>query len=284
MPKRKLRLLCLLFVFLLVGCIPDEEAIDFKDDIETQLSIKSAIEKLILEDYKLIAEVPLNQFDFTYPEGKLYLPLKTDKRLEVPVTIIGDPVYTFTAYVDIYNEDREIYEFDDRIDAIDIKELEGFGTYVMEHLFQTKHKKSLQKLETLAPDADFTVSVHRDFSKRYSRDEKLEQRLYDQFTKDYHAHKFADATDYDELYELYAEKPDKDDEDYDKLTTVAETCTARISLYVDPDSEKDRFTDEQIASLKQSIIDDSSMPNAAYHIWQVANGHQTIVESFLICK
>lgn len=284
LPKYKLIILCFTLAFILVGCTQDEEAIEFKEDVETQLAIKSAIENVILEEYQLLAEVSLSQFDFTYPEGKLYLPLKTGKRLEVPVTVIGDPVYTFTAYVDIYDEEREEYRFDGNKDAINIKELEGFGTYVMEHLFQIKHEKALQHLESVAPDADISFDVNRDFSKRFSRDEKLEQRLYAQFTKDYHAHKFADATDYDELYELYAEKPDKDDQDYEKLTSSAETCTATISLYVKADSKKDSLIDEQIDSIKQAIIDDKSMPNGKYNIWTVVDDQQEIADSFLICK
>jgi len=76
-------------LIMLTACLHDKEAKKLKKSEAVQTEINEAIEEQAIDDYGIKVDVNIEKLSFSYPEGKMLLPLKTDKRLEVPVETIG---------------------------------------------------------------------------------------------------------------------------------------------------------------------------------------------------
>src|SRR5690625_4592743 len=125
----KHRLIVCIFLLLLTGCIYSKEAKQLKNSETVQTEIEGAIKEQAKEKYGIDVDVQMDKLAFTFPEGKILFPIKTDKRLVVPVKTIGNPTYDFLVYVSIYDEEREKYQFAEN--KLDISELPRMGTALL---------------------------------------------------------------------------------------------------------------------------------------------------------
>src|SRR5690625_7787088 len=87
----------------------------------------------------------MDKLAFTFPEGKILFPIKTDKRLVVPVKTIGNPTYDFLVYVSIYDEEREKYQFAEN--KLDISELPRMGTALLTDIYKELYEKELDGIK-----------------------------------------------------------------------------------------------------------------------------------------
>src|SRR5690625_1062133 len=102
---KRIMIVCISLIFL-TACIYDKEAKQLKNSEETQKEIETAIKEQAKQNYGIDVDVQINKLDFAFPKEKQVFPLKTSKRLVVPVQTIGAPTYDFPVYFPIYDEER----------------------------------------------------------------------------------------------------------------------------------------------------------------------------------
>src|SRR5690625_841802 len=104
-----------IYLLLLTGCIYSKEAKQLKNSEEVQTEIEAAIKEQAKQKYGIDVDVKMEKLGFTFSEGKMFLPIKTDKRLVVPVQTIGNQTYDFLVYFSIYIDDLLEYLYSDNI-------------------------------------------------------------------------------------------------------------------------------------------------------------------------
>src|SRR5699024_7588221 len=98
-------------MLFLTACFYSKEAKQAKNRKETQAEIETAIKKQAKEKYGMDVDVEIEKLKFTFPEAKVMFPIKTEKRLKVPVETVGSHVYEFKVRCNIYDEETETYQF-----------------------------------------------------------------------------------------------------------------------------------------------------------------------------
>src|SRR5690625_1723546 len=179
----KHRLIVCIFLLLLTGCIYSKEAKQLKNSEVGQTEIEAAIKEQAKQKYGKDVDVKMEKLGFTFSEGKMFLPIKTDKRLVVPVQTIGNPTYDFLVYFSIYDEDREEYQFDEN--KLDLSELPKMGTALLSDIYKELYEKELAGIIEFDELIEMTVTVEDKFSNIYFKDKNKEDALLMDFIRDY---------------------------------------------------------------------------------------------------
>src|SRR5699024_298160 len=263
---KRIFILCLILTFL-TGCFYAREAKQLKSDKEIQNDIQLALEDKVKSEYDLDITVNMKKLNFTYPDGKLMFPVKTSKRLAVPVEIIGNPSYTFNAYISIYDTEREEYMFNNDENSLDIYEIKKFGSFLLEHIFLIRHKEAFDKIKEFDPEVKIELIIDHEYYNRAHEDEHKQQVFLKDFADDYKHDKFIDASYFDELYRKYAVKPDESSNIYDDQMKGQEPCTAIIRLDIKHNRDRKDTSSERLSSIVKMIEGDRDMPNGIYNIY-----------------
>lgn len=261
------RILMMSMMILLTACFYDKDAKQLKNSETTQTEIKTAIQNQAKETYGMDVEVDMDKLSFSYPEGKLMLPLKTSKRLEVPVTVTGDPAYDFKAYMSIYDEQAETYTFDEQ--EIDLSALPYMATELLTDIFKKLYEKQLNDIEAFDAGLIMNVSVEDRFSNLYFEDEAEETTLIMDFAVDYNEGRFTDHASFKSLIKKHAALPNKHSKYYEEQLQGNQPCTPNIHLKVEHQNDEDQSTKERFEALAEYVNNDDDLPNGEYFI-QVA--------------
>lgn len=274
---------------VLSACIYNKEAKKLIKDPHVKDEIEKEIIGQVERDYFLPVDVNMKKLKFTFPEGKLLIPVKTSKRVEVPVEVVGEPSYKFKAYISIYDEEREEYGFYPDQDTINIKEIRGLGSYVLESIFIEMYGEQLDRIKEYDPDIEVSLSLEHDFLDKYIEREEDRRRLMREFAADYNEGKFVDEKYYEDLYIKYVEKPLEGVKDYDVLIKGNPPCTPSISLNIEYEAADSQPIDERLADVISFIKDQDEFPNASYNIHikdiseEKAYEQESLHERVLIC-
>lgn len=274
---------------VLSACIYNKEAKKLIKDPHVKDEIEKEIIGQVERDYFLPVDVNMKKLKFTFPEGKLLIPVKTSKRVEVPVEVVGEPSYKFKAYISIYDEEREEYGFYPDQDTINIKEIRGLGSYVLESIFIEMYGEQLDRIKEYDPDIEVSLSLEHDFLDKYIEREEDRRRLMREFAADYNEGKFVDEKYYEDLYIKYVEKPLEGVKDYDVLIKGNPPCTPSISLNIEYEAAESQPIDERLADVISFIKDQDEFPNASYNIHikdiseEKAYEQESLHERVLIC-
>lgn len=274
---------------VLSACIYNKEAKKLIKDPHVKDEIEKEIIGQVERDYFLPVDVNMKKLKFTFPEGKLLIPVKTSKRVEVPVEVVGEPSYKFKAYISIYDEEREEYGFYPDQDTINIKEIRGLGSYVLESIFIEMYGEQLDRIKEYDPDIEVSLSLEHDFLDKYIEREEDRRRLMREFAADYNEGKFVDEKYYEDLYIKYVEKPLEGVKDYDVLIKGNPPCTPSISLNIEYEAADSQPIDERLADVISFIKDQDKFPNASYNIHikdiseEKAYEQESLHERVLIC-
>jgi len=262
-----------LLIFIAIGiamvlsaCIYNKEAKKLIKDPDVKDEIEKAIIDQVERDYFLPVDVNMKKLKFTFPEGKLLFPVKTSKRIEVPVEIVGEPSYKFKAYISIYDEEEEEYGFYPEQDIINIKEIRKLGSYVLESIFIEMYGEQLDRIKEYDPDIEVSFDLKHDFLDKHIEREEDRRRLMREFSADYNEGKFVDEKHYEALYIKYVEKPLDGVNDYDILIKGNPPCTPRITLKIDYKAAEGQPIDERLADVMAFIEEQNDFPNASYNI------------------
>src|SRR5699024_6341222 len=175
-------LICCCMLFL-TACFYSTEAKQVKNSKETEAEIERAIKKQAKEKYGMDGDAQMDKLKFTFPEGKLMFPVKTDKRLKVPVETIGSPVYEFKVRFTIYDEETETYRFNE--DELELRELSSMGTVLLTDVYKELYEEEFNKILDFDEDIELDIEAETKFSNRYFEDEAEEDALLKDFAKDY---------------------------------------------------------------------------------------------------
>lgn len=261
---RKIYFVLSIILFILSGCFYDKEAKALKADPAIQKEIEATIIEKAKRDYAMDVSVNLSKLKFTYPSGKLMvpLPIKTSKRLEVPVEVVGgEPSYDFKAYIEIYDRENDQYVFDKEDElAVNIKELYWIYSYLLEHLFTLRNEELFEQIK----EFDHSIKISLDIKEGIESHAQMKE-----FYEDYVAGKFNDPMYYDEVFPKYVLKPNPDwrPELYEQLIAGGEeACTPIINLRRDLRDDEKITIDEQLQKMTHFIETEPSLPNGRYHI------------------
>lgn len=252
---------CLL---LLTACFYSKEAKQIKNSEEIQGEMETAIKKQAKDKYGMDVHVYMKQLKFTFPKGKLLIPLKTDKRLIVPVETIGTPSYEFPVYISIYDEAQETYQFKE--DQLDLTELPKMGTVFLTDIFKDEYKAELDKLVEFDEDMEIKVEVEAHFANRYFEDKKEEATLLKDFASDYHAGKFVDPKQYKALIKKHAALPNEHSKFYEEELKGAQPCTPHITLNIEHEEDLEQTGTERLAAISDFIETEPTLPNGWYSV------------------
>ena len=264
----KRSILLIMIVALLTGCMYNKEARELKKNETVQQEIETAIKKQAKKDYGMDVDVKMDRLAFTFPEGKLLIPLKTDKRMKVPVEVIGDPSYTFKAYFPVYDEEEEVYAF--QADQIDLKELPSMARDLLTNIYQALYQDELQEIKDFDSDVKISVRVEDKFSSRYFENKEEERALALNFAKDYEAGKFTEPGEYKHLIRRHAALPNEESNLFEDQLEGNEPCTPAVKLQIDHEQTEEQTQEERFEDLVEFIEDDQDLPNGTYaiSIWE----------------
>gem|GEM_PF-5219283 len=260
----KHRLIVCIFLLLLTGCIYSKEAKQLKNSETVQTEIEGAIKEQAKEKYGIDVDVQMDKLAFTFPEGKILFPIKTDKRLVVPVKTIGNPTYDFLVYVSIYDEEREKYQFAEN--KLDISELPRMGTALLTDIYKELYEKELDGIIEFDESIEMTVTVEDKFSNIYFEDKQEEDALLMDFSKDYNQGKFVDPTQYASLIKKHTELPSENTITYEEKIKGDQPCTPEIHLSIELDESEEQTVEDRLATLLTYIENEDTMPNGSYSI------------------
>ena len=251
-------------MLFLTGCIYSKEARQIKNNTETQAEIEVAIKKKAKEKYGIDVDVQMEKLTFTFPEGKMMFPVKTDKRLEVPVKTIGSPVYTFTEDFSIYDEETETYQFNHH--EIELKKLSNIGTVLLTKIYKELHEDAFNKLVDFDEDIKLDIEAKAHFSNRYFEDEVEEHALLSDFANDYNDGKFVDPTQYKSLIKKHAALPSENTLIYEEQLKGDPPCTPRVSISVEIEDDVKQTAAERLDTIIEFIEEEDILPNGSYFI------------------
>lgn len=263
---RKLLVLLLLLTVVLSGCVlfKSKESKKLMKDRTVRAEIEQAIIDRMAKVYFLDVQVDMKKVKYTFPDGKLMFPVKTDKRIEVPVTTVGEPAFRFKAYVDIYDDETETYVFINDDENINLNEMNKFGSFLLTHIFKLEYQEAFLQLM----DEEITLDVEIDIDHQYydrAPDNRAEHRKkIEQFAKDYEAGKFTDNKYFAEMFPAYVSEPDDWDDYYDEQIVASEPCTAKIRLNYNHLISYDDTPEERLDHFIEMIKSDPNMPKGEY--------------------
>ena len=260
---KRVVLICCCMLFL-TACFYSKEAKQVKNSKETQAEIETAIKKQAKEKYGMDVDVQMEKLKFTFPEGKVMFPIKTDKRLKVPVETVGSPVYEFKVRFNIYDEETETYQFNE--DELELRKISGMGTVLLTDVYKELYEKEFNKILEFDEDIVLDIEAETKFSNRFFEDEAEEDALLKDFAKDYNEGRFADPLQYKYLIKKYAVLPSEDTLIYEEQLKGDPPCTPRISLSLKLDEDAEQTEVEKLDALIAFIKDDDTLPNGSYHI------------------
>ena len=260
---KRMMLICI-FLLLLTACIHDNEAKQLKNSEKTQTEIETAIKEHAKQNYGIDVEVQINELGFAFPEGKMLFPIKTDKRLVVPVQTVGTPVYDFPVYFPIYDEDREKYEFNPN--DIELERLPRMRMDLLTDVFKELYKEELNLIKELDKGIEVTVTVKDELSNRAFENEEERQRLIMDFADDYNDGKFANPKAYESLLKKHAALPDENTLIYEDQMTGTKPCTPEISLSLEHEEDGEQTLQEKLNLITEFIENETTLPNGVYSI------------------
>jgi len=260
---KRMMMVCICLL-LLTGCIYSKEAKQLKNSEEVQTEIEAAIKEQAKQKYGIDVDVKMEKLGFTFSEGKMFLPIKTDKRLAVPVQTIGNPTYDFLVYFSIYDEDREEYQFDEN--KLDLRELPKMGTALLTDIYKELYEKELAGIIEFDELIEMTVTVEDKFSNIYFEDKKEEDALLMDFSRDYNLGKFVDPTQYAFLIKKHTELPNESAITYEEKIKGDQPCTPEIHLRIELDESEEQTVEERMATHITYIENENTLPNGSYFI------------------
>lgn len=260
---KRIMLVCLCLLFL-TACIYSKEAKQIKNSKETQAEIEAAIQEQAKEKYGLDVDVEMKRLKFAFPEGKTMLPIKTDKRLVVPVKTTGSPVFKFKVYFSIYDDETETYQLN--ADEIELKHLSKIGTSLLTKVYKELYEEEFNKIVDFDEDIELDIKAEAHFSNRYFEDEAEENALLQDFANDYNDGKFVDPTQYASLIKKHAALPNETTIIYEEQLKGDPPCTPKISMSVKHEEDADQTAVERLDTIIEFIEDEDTLPNGSYYI------------------
>lgn len=256
-------ILCISLIFL-TACIYNKEARQLKNSEAVQTEIEAAVKEQAMEKHGIDVDVKMNRLGFAFPEGKMLLPMKTDKRLVLPVETMGDPSYEFSVYISIYDEGREEYQFNKN--SIDLTAMPKMATVFLTDIYKELYKEELDSITEFDEGVEMKVTVDDKFSNIYFEDKKEEEALLMDFAKDYNEGKFVDSSEYASLIRKYADLPNESSLLYEDQITGSEPCTPEISLNIEHEDDTGQSADERMVALTDFIEKEDTLPDGMYSI------------------
>src|SRR5690625_2246997 len=253
-----------IYLLLLTGCIYSKEAKQLKNSEEVQTEIEAAIKEQAKQKYGIDVDVKMEKLGFTFSEGKMFLPIKTDKRLVVPVQTIGNPIYYLLVYFSIYDEDREEYQFAEN--KLDLRELSRMRNTLLTDIYKELYEKELDGIIEFDESIEMTVTVEDKFSNIYFEDKQEEDALLMDFSRDYNHGKFVDPTQYASLIKKHTELPSENTITYEEKIKGDQPCTPEIHLSIELDESEEQTVEDRLATLLTYIENEDTMPNGSYSI------------------
>src|SRR5690625_7325259 len=92
-----------IYLLLLTGCIYSKEAKRLKNSEEVQTEIEAAIKEQAQQKYGIDVDGTMQKLRFTVSEGTMFLPIKSDRWLDVTVQTLGSPTDDIILYLAIYD-------------------------------------------------------------------------------------------------------------------------------------------------------------------------------------
>src|SRR5690625_2388789 len=260
----KHRLIVCIFLLLLTVCFYSVDGYELKNEQEVGTESETAVKEQAKQKYGIYVDVKMEKLGFTFSEGKMFLPIKTDKRLVVPVQTIGNPTYDFLVYFSIYDEDREEYQFAEN--KLDLRELPKMGTTLLTDIYKELYEKELDGIIEFDESIEMTVTVEDKFSNIYFEDKQEEDALLMDFSRDYNHGKFVDPTQYASLIKKHTELPSENTIIYEELIKGDQPCTPEIHLSIELDESEEQTVEDRLATLLTYIENEDTMPNGSYSI------------------
>lgn len=288
---RKLFVLLILLMVVLSGCVlfKSKESKRLIKDRTVRAEIEQAIKERMEKYYFLDVHVNTKKIKYTFPDGKLMFPVKTDKRIEVPVETLGDPAFHFKSYIDIYDEETETYTFIDDDENINLNEMNDFGSFLLTHIFKLEYKEAFLNLKDQETTLDIKIDIDHQYYNRATDDATKHQQKMKQFAKDYEAGKFTDNEHFAEMFPAYVSEPQDWKNFYEEQMASSEPCTAEIRLYYDHLTTYDDTPEERLNKFIETIKTDPNMPNGEYMIHVTVKTEddeeeaEKLYEYFLLC-
>ena len=260
---KRIMILCITLIFL-TACIYNKEARQLKDSEAVQTEIEAAVKEQAKQKYGIDLDVKMNRLGFAFPEGKMLVPMKTDKRLVLPVETIGDPSYEFSVYMSIYDEEREEYQFNKN--SIDLTAMPRMATIFLTDIYKELYKEELDSITEFDEGVEMKITVDDKFSNIHFEDKEEEDALLMDFAKDYIAGKFVDPSEYVSLIRKYADLPNESSLLYEDQIKGSEPCTPEISLNIEHEDDTGQSAAERLVALTEFIENEDTLPNGIYSI------------------
>lgn len=256
-------MILLLVALFLTGCVSKESRAFIRDKEQKEI-ISDEIVRQGQETFHLEIEPNIKKMKFDWDSG---LPMLNDQRIAVPVTTVGKPEFSFTAYVYIDGNPREIKGI-----SLDYGRngLDYLGDFLIQHIYSEKYQPALEQLKAFDPNVSVeTISIRAITS--YHHQYKQEQiALYRVLSADYNQGKFNNPAYYDQLLATYLPKTNASDEPY----------YPRISLDVEQPYGNDFNMEEKVADIINCIRTSDDMPHAEYTISATDQNDERIYEFF----
>jgi len=281
---KRIMILCISLIFL-TACMYNKEAKQLKNSEAVQTEIEAAVQEQANEKYGIDLEIKMNRLGFAFPEGKMLVPMKTDKRLVLPVETAGEPSYEFSVYMSIYDEEREEYQFNEN--SIDLTALPRMATVFLTDIYKELYKEALDSIVEFDEGVEVKVTVDDKFSNIHFEDKEEEDALLMDFANDYNEGKFVDPSEYVSLIRKYADLPNESSLLYEDQIKGSEPCTPNISLNIEHEDDTGQSAEERLVALTDFIEKEDTLPNGFYSIsiWEDApdeipnskNNHESVL-------
>lgn len=288
MDMRKSTLLIIL-LFVLGGCYA-EEAEDLIEEKELQEEIERAIIHRGKVDYNLNLEADVKNIKFAFPEGKSSLPLLNSERIEIPVKTIGEPEYKFKVYANIYDEEKEAYEF--MRENLNFKELKLFGETLLSDVFESLYENKLKEITDFDEGIEIkNIRVDNKYSYTHFEDEAELRALRHSFADDYNKGYFNSPDKFETVLKRQMAEPSEDElKRYEELNTEGFPCTAGIVLDVNNNEASEMTGEERMRNITQFLNSSNKLPNGMYSVTVKTEGTEDtakkrdIYEKVIICR
>src|SRR5699024_12739221 len=131
-------------MLFLTACFYSKEAKQVKNSKETQAEIEKAIKKQAKEKYGMDVDVQMEKLKFTFPEGKLMFPVKTDKGLKVGGETSGSPVYEFKVRFTIYDKETQTHRTNE--DELELRERSSRRTVLVTDVHKELYEEDFSNI------------------------------------------------------------------------------------------------------------------------------------------
>ncbi len=256
-------MILLLMALFLTGCV-SKESRAFMRDKEQKEIISDEIVRLGKETFHLEIEPNTKKMKFAWDSG---FPMINDRSILVPVTTVGEPEFSFNAYVYIDGDPREITGINLDYGSSGLGYL---GEFLIHHIYNEKHQPAFEQLKAFDSHVSIKMISVNALTSYHHQYEQEKIALYRAISADYNQGKFNDPGYYDQLLATYLPKTDVLDEPY----------YPKISLDVKQPYGNDFDMEEKVTDIINFIRTSDVMPYAKYTISATDQNDERIYEFF----